>query len=98
MCHQGTEEDKAKASRSIAILLDLFATDLETDYLFGDAPGVADFYLFVMLLWARRFGVPVPKPLEALRVRIATRPAVRAAMEHEGLFQSLRDASRPDAG
>jgi glutathione S-transferase len=98
MWHQGTEEDKAKASHSIAVLLDLFAAGLETDYLFGDAPGVADFYLFVMLLWARRFRVPVPKSLEALRVRIATRPAVRAAMEHEGLFQSLREASRPDAG
>ena len=45
MWHQGTEEDKAKASRSIAVLLDLFAAGLETDYLFGDAPGVADFYL-----------------------------------------------------
>jgi glutathione S-transferase len=97
MWHQGTEEDKAKASHSIAVLLDLFAADLETDYLFGDAPGVADFYLFVMLLWARRFRVSIPKPLEALRIRIATRSAVRAAMEHEGLFQSLRDASRPDA-
>jgi len=51
-----------------------------------------------MLLWARRFRVSIPKPLEALRIRIATRPAVCAAMEYEGLFQSLRDASRPDAG
>lgn len=98
MWHQGKEEEKARASRSITALLELFAADLKTDYLFGDAPGVADFYLFVMLLWARRFRVPIPKPLEALRVRIATRPAVRAAMEHEGLFQSLRDASQPDAG
>lgn len=97
MWHQGREEEKAKASRSITALLELFATDLKTDYLFGDAPGVADFYLFVMLLWARRFRVSVPKPLETLRIRIATRPAVGTAMQHEGLFEALRDAARPDA-
>jgi glutathione S-transferase len=97
MWHQGREEEKAKASRSITALLELFATDLKTDYLFGDAPGVADFYLFVMLLWARRFRVSVPKPLETLRIRIATRPAVGTAMQHEGLFEALRDAARPEA-
>lgn len=98
MWHQSTEDERAKASHSITKLLDLFAAHLAGDYLFGDTPGVADFYLFVMFLWARRFRVSVPKPLETLRIRLATRPAVRGAMEHEGLFQSLRDASQPDAG
>ena len=45
----------------------------------------AALYLFVMLLWAARFQVPVPAPLQALRARIAARPAVRAAMVREGL-------------
>lgn len=97
MWHQGKEEEKAKASRTITALLELFAADLRTDYLFGDRPSAADFYLFVMLLWARRFRVSVPKPLEALRIRIAARPAVRTAMQHEGLFKSLKEAGRPDA-
>ncbi|MER8500329.1 hypothetical protein NKH09_14565 [Mesorhizobium sp. M1339] len=53
--------------------------------MFGDKPSVADFYLFVMLLWAARFHVPVPVPLQALRARMAARPAVRVAMDREGL-------------
>ena len=51
-----------------------------------DDPGVADFYLFVMLLWAERFGVETPAPLEAMRDRMRARPAVRAAMVYEGLL------------
>jgi glutathione S-transferase len=85
MWHQGSDAEKAKASATISMQLDLFADGLETDYLFGDKPSVADFYLFVMLLWAARFHVPVPTPLEALRARMAARPAVRTAMEREGL-------------
>lgn len=85
MWHRGSDAEKAKAGRRITTLLELFAADLGPDYLFGDRPSVADFYLFVMLLWARRFQVPIPEPLAALRARIAARPAVRAAMAHEGL-------------
>jgi len=85
MWHQGSDAEKAKARRTITSQLDLFANGLKTDYLFGEKPSVADFYLFVMLLWAARFQVPVPAPLEALRARIAARPAVRVAMKREGL-------------
>lgn len=85
MWHRGSDAEKAKAGRRITTLLELFAADLGPDYLFGDRPSVADFYLFVMLLWARRFQVPIPEPLAALRARIAARPAVRTAMAHEGL-------------
>lgn len=83
--HQGSDAEKAKARTTITSQLDLFANGLKTDYLFGEKPSVADFYLFVMLLWAARFQVPVPAPLEALRARIAARPAVRIAMKREGL-------------
>jgi glutathione S-transferase len=85
MWHHGSDAERAKASATITKQLDLFADGLEADYLFGDKPSVADFYLFVMLLWAARFHVPIPPALEALRTRMAARPAVRVAMEREGL-------------
>jgi glutathione S-transferase len=47
---------------------------------------VADFYLFVMLLWAGRFDVRIPASLAALRQHMARRPAVQAAMRREGLI------------
>jgi len=59
------------------------------DYLFGDRPSVADFYLFVMLLWAERFGVETPVALIAMRERMKGRPAVRAALMHEGLLEAI---------
>jgi len=49
---------------------------------------VADFYLFVMLLWAERFDIGIPEPLAAMRHRMASRPAVQAAMRHEGLISA----------
>ncbi|MER8416643.1 glutathione binding-like protein [Mesorhizobium sp. M1329] len=85
MWHQSSDAERAKASATITSQLEFFADGLETDYLFGDKPSVADFYLFVMLLWAARFHVPVPAPLQALRARMAARPAVRIAMDREGL-------------
>lgn len=86
MWHGGSAEETARAGAKVTALLDLFAASLEGDYLFSDRPGVADFYLFVMLLWAERFGVVTPAPLQALRDRMRARPAVRAAMVYEGLL------------
>lgn len=85
--HAGSDTEKAKAGRVINGHMQYFAERMRGNYLFGDQPTVADFYLFVMLLWARRFDVPVPEALAALRERIAARPAVRAAMLHEGLIE-----------
>jgi glutathione S-transferase len=85
MWHGGNKTQKAQARTEISALLDNLADDLKGDYLFGAAPSVADFYLFVMLLWAERFDVGVPTPLVALRRRMASRPAVKAAMRQEGL-------------
>jgi hypothetical protein len=42
-----------------------------------------------MLLWAERFDVPVSDPLIALRRCMTGRPAVRAAMQHEGLVKLI---------
>jgi glutathione S-transferase len=86
MWHPSSEAEQAKARETITGLLQLFGDSLAGDYIFGDKPSVADFYLFVMLLWAVRFEVPVPATLAALRERMAARPAVRTAMRDEGLL------------
>lgn len=86
MWHAGAEAEKVKARQTIARQLHYFADGLTTDYLFGETPSVADFYLFVMLLWAVRFEVTVPEALAQLRDRLAARPAVMAAMRYEGLI------------
>jgi glutathione S-transferase len=86
MWHASGDAQKAQARATISKLLDILSDSLAGDYLFGEAPSVADFYLFVMLLWAERFDVDTPAPLVALRQRMASRPAVQAAMLHEGLI------------
>ena len=85
MWHAGSAAEKAVAAASVQKLLAPLDAGLRDDFLFGDAPSVADFYLFVMLLWADRFGVAVPERLAALRTRLRDRPAVREAMTVEGL-------------
>ena len=82
----GSDEDKAKASEQIVKRMAYLAERMRGDYLFGDRPTVADFYLFVMLLWAGKNGIDAPAPLPALRDRIAALPAARTAMTHEGLI------------
>lgn len=82
----GSEEEKSKAKEAVAAKLRFVADQLKGDYLFGDQPGVADFYLFVMLLWAQRNEIATPDRLVALRDRLMARDAVRTAMTHEGLI------------
>jgi glutathione S-transferase len=85
MWHSGGDVQKMHAKATISRLLGYLAANLDGSYLFGPEPGVADFYLFVMLLWAERFDIAVPEPLAELRRRMRGRPAVLAAMSHEGL-------------
>jgi glutathione S-transferase len=85
MWHAGSDAERAKAKAELAARFKLVSDRLKTTYLFGDEPTVADFYLFVMLLWAERFGVEIPQPLAELRTRMKTRPAVQMAMQQEGL-------------
>ena len=42
-------------------------------------------YLHVMLRWARMQGLDQPEPLPAFSDRTQARPAVRLALQHEGL-------------
>jgi len=81
----GMWPDKAEAKFAIIRRLKLLADTMRGDYLFGDRPTVADFYLFVMLLWAEKFDIDVPPELAMLRDRLKTRPAVHEALRVEGL-------------
>ena len=58
-------------------------------YLMGDHFTVADAYLFVVVNWCKLVGfdlAPFPK-IQEYMARIATRPAVQAAMKAEGLLK-----------
>ncbi|MDB5883803.1 MAG: gst [Ramlibacter sp.] len=58
------------------------------NYLMGDTFSVADGYLFVVTRWAKPMAIDLtPYPnLQAHHERVAARPAVREAMEFEGLL------------
>ena len=79
------DSDKAKAGGMIGKRMGYLADTMKGDYLFGSTVSVTDFYLFVMLLWAKKFGVEPPAPLVAFRERMMTLPSVQKAMKHEGL-------------
>lgn len=89
MWHGGNDLQKASARDKISNLLVYLSETIAGEYLFGERPTVADFYLFVMLLWAERFDVPVPASLARLRSQMASRPAVQAAMQQEGLISLI---------
>ena len=58
-------------------------------YLMGEQFSVADPYLFTVTNWPARVGVDIFgfANLAAFRERMAARPAVQAAMRHEGLIK-----------
>ncbi len=58
------------------------------NYLFGDQFTVADAYLFAVTNWARGVKLDLSDfaNLQAFQKRVAARPAVRAAMQAEGLI------------
>ena len=57
------------------------------DFLMGDTFSVADAYLFTVTNWPSRVGVDISgfANIAAFRQRMLARPAVQAAMKHEGL-------------
>lgn len=85
----GSDEEKARARALIDKRLQLPAEQMRGPYLFGSQPTVADCYLFVMLLWADRFGLPIPPRLLGLRDQMLKRPTVQATMQAEGLTREL---------
>lgn len=79
------DDEKAKAKAAIEKRFGQIADMMEGDYLFGDSVSVADAYLFVMLLWAKKNAIDLPADLAAFHERMMARDAVQTAMKHEGL-------------
>ena len=79
------DADKAKASELIVKRMGYLADTMQGDFIFGSHVSVADCYLFVMLLWAKKFGVQAPGKFDAFHARMAALPSVQKAMHHEGL-------------
>ena len=80
-----SDGEKAKAGEVIVTRLNYLAETMKGEFLFGSSVSVADFYLFVMLLWAKKFEVEAPARLVAFRDRVMSMPSVQKAMTHEGL-------------
>jgi len=85
-----TDAEKAAAGELLGKRFGYLARGLKDDYLFGRQVSVADAYLFVMCLWAQKNGLKLPDPLPAFVARMKGRPAVRLALEHEGLAEPAR--------
>ena len=82
----GDDEAKSRAGEMIRERMTYLSDTMKGDYLFGQQVSVADFYLFVMLLWAKKMGVEAPDALADFRDRVAGLPSAKKAMTHEGLI------------
>jgi len=80
-----SDAERDAAFEKVDKRLNYLAEGLKTDYLMGPDMTVPDAYLYVMLRWAEMKGRPIPAPLQAYKARMEQRPAVRMALEHEGL-------------
>jgi glutathione S-transferase len=81
-----SEIEKDEAGQLITKRLATIADGLDgRAFLFGDTPGVADAYLFVMLMWAGRNGLALPGGLDDYAARLRARPGFAKALEEEGL-------------
>lgn len=81
------EAEKSAAREVLAKRFGYIAGAMKGDYLFGSRLSAADCYLFVMCLWAQKNALTLPDPLPAFVKRMKQRPAVRLALEHEGLAE-----------
>ncbi|MEC7399034.1 MAG: glutathione binding-like protein, partial [Pseudomonadota bacterium] len=82
-----SDDRQAKARENLAGKYRLTETLMDGgEWLVGDRATVADNYLFVTLLWADKFGIELPEALKTFRARNKERPAVKQAMEAEGLI------------
>ena len=82
-----SEAEKAAARDILGKRFGYIAKAMKGDYLFGARLSAADPYLFVMCLWAKKNGLPLPDPLRAFMARMEARPAVRLALVYEGLTE-----------
>jgi glutathione S-transferase len=82
------EETKQYARANLSKRLDWLNAALGSrDFLSGDVFTVADAYLFVVLGWSAHVGIDLTKwpNLRRYHAKLATRPAVLAALKAEGL-------------
>lgn len=85
--HDAGEAEKAKAGEAVARRLHYLEGRMLGDYLFGPHFTVADAYLFVMLRWAKGFGLPLSPRLLGYFERVEGRNAVRQALAEEALAE-----------
>lgn len=87
---QAPEEWKRVAAAQLGRRLSTVSRQLEgKDWLLGEGFTVADAYLFTVLGWGRHVGIALEQwpQLQAYQGRVSMRPAVRAAMDAEGLLR-----------
>jgi glutathione S-transferase len=85
-----SDEQKAAAKANLGRRFDFTQGELgDKPFLLGDTFTVADAYLFTVLGWCGFVGIDLGQwpGLKAYHGRIATRPAVQAAMKAEGLIK-----------
>jgi len=83
--HDASTAELEEAGDAVTKRLVLIASAMRGPYLLGSHFTVADAYLFVMLRWARSFGLMIPPPLLNLFERIGSRDAVVRAIAEERL-------------
>ncbi|MGP1352722.1 MAG: glutathione transferase GstA [Parasphingopyxis sp.] len=83
----GADADAQAAARDKAAQKYRLAVDIldRDDWLVADRPTVADNYLFVTTLWARKMNVETPDWIADFRDRNLARESVQKAMAAEGL-------------
>ena len=80
------DEEKGKAGELILKRMTYLSENQKGEFLQGSQVSVADFYLFVMLLWAQKNSLEVPSKLSTFREHMMSLPSVQKAMKHEGLI------------
>ena len=90
--HAAGEADKARAGEAVAKRLECIESRMLGPYLFGARFTVADSYLFVMLRWAKGFGLTLSPRLLGYFERIAERGSVRRALAEEASPEEARPA------
>lgn len=93
--HDPGERERAAAAAAIRKRLDLIEQHMHELYLFGPRFTVADGFLFVQLRWAIGFGLALSSQMIGYFERVLERPAVRRALDEEGLAWRNEPAPRP---
>ena len=82
--HEAAESERTSARTRLSSRFALAGNLMgNSDWLVGDAPTVADDYLFVMTLWAQKMNIEVPSRIAQFRDRNLRRESVKRAMAAE---------------